>query len=165
MHMKTLPLAFIILAFSCVSQQKYDELQEKVNHLESQNSELIKTLHEFTDNKTPYATPSYQNREEVKIAIPSTYAFVLLEVEEVTGFTTANGFLENKTQRFNYTSLVKEFKPFNEEVKYQFLDEIVGEYKLNRGGVPTSGKILKRECFVFNSYEEASKEREKYVLQ
>jgi hypothetical protein len=157
------PLAFIMLTVSCVSKQKYDELEKKLKHLEIQNSELHKTLTLYMEKTTPRAAyePQDETAETPEFAFPK-YAFVVLEVEEVTRTAYENGAWNKTTGKFNSTSQIQEFKSFNEDTKYRFMDEITQHYKLTNS---REGQVNNRRCFVFNSYEEASKEREKYVIQ
>lgn len=165
-NMKTLkiyPLLFIILTLSCVSKQKYDELQKKFDRIDAQNTQLKEQLVRQYENRIPTPPPTYNYQDEM-VVLPS-YAFVVLDVEEITKRSLENGIWQETWGKFTSTSQIKEFRPFTEEAKYIFLDEVVASYKQANAGPPKDGKVLKRECLSFKTYEEASKEREKYILQ
>ncbi|WP_279195526.1 hypothetical protein [Chryseobacterium indoltheticum] len=80
-----------------------------------------------------------------------TYYFVVLNVIDERPTM--------KTKQVIYTSDVDEVMKYSSELKYKILDKIVADYK-NRY---IYGDVTKREIYTFNTYEEASIEREKFT--
>ena len=86
------------------------------------------------------------------------YCFVLLkatQTEPVWG----------KNEYFNYCTKVQEYSNVGEDLKYRLMDDAQESYLRSPSGALHRGKVTARECFVFDSYSEASQEREKYLIQ
>lgn len=69
------------------------------------------------------------------------------------------------TKEYYYTTEIKSFTNFNDDDKYKYMDECqqVSEFKIEILRNKTT--IIDRECFVFDSYKDASNAREKYYLE
>jgi hypothetical protein len=63
-----------------------------------------------------------------------------------------------------YTTQVNQLSNYNDNVKYRLLDEVVANYKKSPSGMLYKGSIKKRNIYLFDTYEQASKAREKYIM-
>jgi len=128
-------------------QEKIDEQTKEINRLEERLSKI-----ENQQN----SEPSYNGKEEGNNSnYGSQYYFVVLEVIE-------KHYPNN--EQFYYTTQVNQISNYNDNIKYRLLDEVVTKYKNSPSGMAFNGNVRKRDIYLFNSYEEASKAREKYIM-
>jgi hypothetical protein len=62
-------------------------------------------------------------------------------------------------ERYNLVSDINEVNNYNNETKYRLLDDFTKQCSKT-----TTSKLIKRDIFIFDSYEKASIEREKYII-
>lgn len=67
-----------------------------------------------------------------------------------------------KIVEYYVTSPIVTFNKFDDDIKYNFMDEVQSNYRRNSFSADP-GKITKRECFVFDNYKDASLARSKYT--
>lgn len=158
-------LKFIIGLFllaSCESQQKVKELEQKIKVLEYQLqvkqihiTSLTQRLEEFENQRNGAFEKSQLNNNLNYSTTENQYYFIVLEIIEDRTFDK---------QEFYYTTQVNQIKIYNESIKYQLLDEVVSDYKNSARGSVYNGTVKNRNIYLFNSYENASKAREKYIM-
>ncbi|GAB3422015.1 hypothetical protein [Niabella aquatica] len=85
------------------------------------------------------------------------YIFVVLEVSEDNGLEIKNYYV---------TSDILEMSEFelDENNKYKLLDDYVKSYKRSPSGSVYKGKIKSRKIYNYETYEKASKAREKFIM-
>ncbi len=120
-------------------EKQIKDLEERINKIETEKPSSYKNV---SDNQ-----PTHTN---------SQYYFILLKVKEQHGLIL---------QSLNYSSEVTEITNYNESIKYKLLDNAVSNYKSSMGAAVYNGSIYSREIFLFDTYEAASKEREKYIMR
>lgn len=142
-------MLLVILINSCKNNEtenlKYEIKikQQMINDLTKRVSELEYELHDL-------------KIDSINLANNSTkYYFVVLRVTE-DHITTK--------EPLNYTSVINEINEYNETIKYKILDEISYQYKRSPAGIAWKGSINDRQIYIYSTYEEASKEREKYFM-
>lgn len=154
----------ILLLISCNSSQKKVESLEKENALKqseiqqqkNQIEKLEKRLSALEQTEYPssnednYSPPSNNNSYSNK-----QYYFVVLKVVE--------DHYPNK-ESFYYTTSVNELSNYDEAIKYQLLDKVVSNYKSSPSGMVYKGNVKDRQIYLFDNYAEASKAREKYIM-
>lgn len=147
--------AFMLLSFSsCETSQKKVESLEKekalnetqIQQQKEQIDKLEKRLSALEQNETPSSDNSFGNKQ---------YYFIVLKVIE--------DHITNKESLY-YTTSVNEISNYDEETKYQLLDEVVSNYKNSPSGRVYKGNVRDRQIYLFNNYTEASKAREKYIM-
>lgn len=158
-----------VLCLSCNSQKEKtagdSKLLAKVDSLINENRKLSEQLSQASQNEKSNIseTSTFQNTEGIS---KQKYAFVLLVVKITEPYYSK--LLEKmttKTEQYSICSPVKSFDSFNEDIKYQFMDEFQSNYMKGRlQGDTYSTVIDSRQCFAFETYVEASKEREKYLI-
>jgi hypothetical protein len=163
-------LIVVLIFFSSCNSGKKNEspnskLLQKIDSLDKENKKLAEQLsatrQQTIANESQPA--SIQNNSSVA---KGNYAFVVLSVKITEPyFSELLQKKTTKTEDYSICSKVRQFDIFNDDLKYQFMDDIQNEYMKGRmQGGSYSTKIANRQCFAFNTYEEASKEREKYLL-
>ena len=145
----------MLLSFSsCETSQKKVESLEKekalnetqIQQQKEQIDKLEKRLSALEQNETPSSDNSFGNKQ---------YYFIVLKVIE--------DHITNKESLY-YTTSVNEISNYDEETKYQLLDEVVSNYKNSPSGRVYKGNVRDRQIYLFNNYTEASKAREKYIM-
>lgn len=166
MSLAKILLIVCLLSIGCNSKQEKAEndskLSTKVDSLINENRKLNEQLSKTPQQITPNDSIAQPDQEKSSIETnKEKYGFVLLKVVVNNGYERIGDNMLPKLELRNVCSQIKTFSLFNEDVKYQFMDEFQSHYMT--GSMGTTLKT--RECFAFNSYEEASKEREKYLIQ
>ena len=154
MYMKILFYFLLVIFFSCTSNTNSDNVQRKIEQLERENKDLKEKSFDNTSNDN-------------FVLNSKKYAFVLLEVIQVeTELDKSEAIYKavEVSKSYNYCSGIEDFQVFNEDVKYKFMDEVQQEY-MNMNGRIYKGRVKTRNCFSFDSYEAASKERERYLVE
>lgn len=152
---------FIFLFSSCDSstqtqklKRENQEKQEKIDEQTKQINRLEERLNKIENQQT--SEPSYNDKEVSSYSnYGNQYYFIVLEVIE-------KHYPNN--EQFYYTTQVNQLSNYNDNIKYRLLDEVVTQYKNSPSGMVYKGNVKKRDIFLFNSYEEASKAREKYIM-
>lgn len=122
-------------------QKQIARLEQRLNSLETKsNSHNTNSSFENGYNSASYATQYY---------------FIVLEVVE--------NHVMDKRKMF-YTTQVNQISNYSENTKYKLLDEVVSSYKNSPSARVYEGDVKKRNIYLFGSYEEASKAREKYIM-
>jgi hypothetical protein len=101
--------------------------------------------------------------KEYELRHPSTsvkHVFVVLNVTQEE-FNT-NGYSHHQ---YVVTTGIESYNYIDETLKYKILDQAQQSYLQNFKRQVDKGTVNKRELLVFDSYEEASKEREKYTIK
>jgi len=98
-----------------------------------------------------------ENNNIIKEA-SAKYFFVLLKVTQTEP-------VSGKDELYNYCTKIQEISKLGEDLKYRLMDEAQEIYLASPAGSLHNGRVTARECLIFGSYQEASKEREKYLLQ
>lgn len=133
---------------NALKQSEIQQQKEQIDKLEKRLSALEQT--EYPSNDDKYSPPSNNNSFGNK-----QYYFVVLKVVE--------DHYPNK-ESFFYTTSVNEISNYDEAIKYQLLDKVVSNYKSSPSGMVYKGNVKDRQIYLFNNYAEASKAREKYIM-
>ncbi|MDF2831985.1 MAG: hypothetical protein K0Q82_1091 [Chryseobacterium indoltheticum] len=150
-------LIFNTILLSCNNDFKYEkenlELKNQILEKERQLDFYKNQLSELENRLQVLEFDKDQNRksDDSNQLGNVTYYFVVLNVIDERPTM--------KTKQVIYTSDVDEVMKYSSELKYKILDKIVADYK-NRY---IYGDVTKREIYTFNTYEEASIEREKFT--
>lgn len=145
----------LILLVSCDGQKKDSDLETRLNKLEQENEKLKEKLEntpETTNSGIPY------NSEPAS----TSYVFTRLIVEQEE-YASPNAYTKVPVEQ-NYCSMIKEFPRVDSDLKYRLMDEIQSRYLSSPVAQLKHGKVKNRECFVFATYEEASKKREEFIV-
>ena len=126
-----------------VKQRVIDEQQRQINSLQ----ERLTTLESHSNDQNVEGIASFSN---------SQYYFIVLQVSE-------ERFSEGE-QHFYFVTQINEIMDYNENLKYKLLDDVVLTYKNSSNASLFNGSVKKRNIYLFSSYQEASKAREKYVI-
>ena len=132
-----------------IKQSKIDEQERQINQLEDR----LNKLEETQKSEPVINTPNSYNEDYSNYS--GQYYFVVLEVTE-------DHIVEK--QNLYYTTQVNQLNNYNDNVKYRLLDEVVTNYKKSPSGMAYKGNVKKRNIYLFDSYEQASKAREKYIM-
>ena len=173
MKMKLIFILFTTtFLFSCQNGEKTNDLQNENQILELKNKEQKNTIDnqeqkinqleerlnrlEETQNETQGVQPVNNDYVDNDFSNYSgQYYFIVLEIEEYH-------FPNN--EKYFYTTQVNQLSNYNDNVKYKLLDEVVSNYKNSINAIVHKGSVNKRNIFLFDSYEQASKAREKYIM-
>lgn len=142
--------------YGCASGSE-KELLEKQNKIEEQSAQ-IKQLQSRLAQYEQLQPQGLLNTDDGNAGtgnLGHQYYFIVLDIVE-NHYTSR--------QRFTWTTSVKTIGVLNDELKYRLLDQEVSNYKNSANGIVYNGSIKKREIYLFNSYQEASKAREKYIM-
>jgi hypothetical protein len=150
-------LLLLIFLFSCTNKRKEAELEDRLAKLEKDNKELQDKL-----NFTTEAPVEEQQIPESTIA-ENNYVFVKLVVEQEEPKFGSPETDYKQSVTYNYCSEILKLASFDSELKYTLMDDVQQNYYRSKGQF-YNGKVKSRECFVFSSYEEASKKREEYLM-
>jgi hypothetical protein len=138
-------------------------LEDRLNKLEQENQSLKNEIKQER-NKVPEVPTNYDVPQEITYR---KFVFVKLIVQqrELKEFNTQNG-INDMHENVNYTicSKIIEVGLFTETEKYQLLDKVQTAYINSANAQVYEGKVLNRQCYEFNTYEEASKQREKFTM-
>ncbi|MCF2446223.1 hypothetical protein L0657_19860 [Dyadobacter sp. CY345] len=150
-------LLLLIFLLGCNGKQKNADLEDRISKLEEENRELQNKL--ATNTSPPISNlPNYDNPSSPA----GVYAFVLLTVKQEEYDASASETNYKQVVSYNYCSGIGEFSFVNNDLKYKLMDQTQLEY-FKGDGKYKNGKVGSRECFVFSTYEEASKKREEYL--
>jgi len=166
--MKKLNKAFVIVQL--ITLMSLGCNSDKIAQLEKENNELRKKV---SDQENDYSNErdnieTNKNDNQVK-----KYAMVVLSVtqrEFDAEAAQSSAYVRDGppspyvTRKYNYCSAIKSFTNLTEDKKYEFLDEIQSLYLGSIDAKMNKGHIKSRQIFVFDTYEEASKEREQYMI-
>ena len=113
---------------------------------------LVESLNKF------YQLGRYsQPNNSVSFAASEKYCFVLLKATQTD--------YDGKEEYFNYCTKIQDFLNIGEDLKYKLMDNAQESYLGSPSGGLHKGRVTSRECFIFDTYQEASKEREKYLIR
>jgi hypothetical protein len=155
-----------LLIITGVSCKGNSNTEARLKKLEEENKELREKL-EQTNNteESPYSNTSnsnnYANTPDPYYSQASKYVFVLLSVSQKE---YAENYMGKVTKTYNYCSGIEQFPYVTEDLKYQLMDKVQSKYQNSGGAMLYDGEVNDRKVFVFDSYEQASKEREKYLI-
>ena len=160
---KILLLAITFLLLSCDNSKNQNKLEEEIrnkqNTIDLQQIQIIQLeerINRLENNTSNNSNDNYAPNENQNNAnYFGQYYFIVLEVIEDHVFEKEN---------FYYTTQVNQLSNYNENVKYRLLDEVVTEYKRSPSGIAYKGNVKKRNIYLFDTYEQASKAREKYIM-
>jgi hypothetical protein len=142
------------LLFACNNKQKENDLESRLAKLEQENKELKEKVTNVP--QTPYS----ESIEPVTTTSPViSYAFTRLIVEQQEYDMDAHAYV-NMTM--NFCSSIKEYSKLDNDVKYYLMDQAQQRYL--KDSQHLNGHVKSRECFVFSSYEDASKKREEFLV-
>ncbi len=153
-------LSFFIIAvmltsaYGCGGSEREKELRAKQETIEAQSAQ-IKLLKTQLAQQQPQGGVNTDDGSAGVGGMVVHYYFIVLEIVEDH---------HTSRQRLNWTTSVKTIGVLNDDLKYRLLDQEVSNYKNSPNGIVYNGSIKKREIFLFNSYQEASKAREKYIM-
>lgn len=138
--MRYLALIFLIVACNNASQ-----------HSDSLRVDSLTKLNDSLNNQLKKAVQKNLATEELEVS-KSNYCYVL-----ITYINREMGSGLQGLQDVTYLtwSDITEVSKFNEDVKYRLMDEFEKKFLANPPAY--FKKIIKRECFFFDSYVEASK--------
>jgi hypothetical protein len=125
----------------------------KVNEQLHDSIKLVDSLDKFYQ-LGKYAKGNNNN----SIVTSEKYCFVLLKVTQTEP-------LWGKDEYYNYCTKIQEISTVDEDSKYRLMDDAQEIYLGSPSGTLHNGSVIERECFIFDSYQEASREREKYLIQ
>ena len=148
---------FLSLLSSC---NTHNTTEERLKKLEQENKELkekISTEQPNRSNSTNYqnTSPNYNTSTNTK------YVFVLLKTTQIERDEMTMDKIE---KRYNYCSEIQNLPFISEDIKYELMDKVQRSYKNSASAIVYNGRVNSRQVFVFDSYEEASKAREKYLV-
>jgi hypothetical protein len=136
-----------------VQEKTLSALNERMNNLEQAQAPQPSGP---IANSTPEPTNAGNQNTYGK-----KYYFIVLNVREVEAYSARmDG--QKEVSRYYYVSSVGELDYVDEDVKYKLMDEMVVRYKQTDWN--NSKSIDKRRIYLFDSYQSASKAREKYVI-
>jgi hypothetical protein len=157
---KIIRLFLLISLLGCNNEKKNNELEKRLTELEAENQALKEAI--TAPDTDPIRIPS--NTVDDNFAHPSkTFAFVLLVVEQQEENPKHLDSRMYDLYKFNLCSGIQELDYIDDNIKYKLMDEIQADYYNGKARF-NRGKVLSRECLTFNSYKEASIEREKYLV-
>lgn len=156
-------LATTLLLLSCENSNNQKKLQEdnqnKQNTIDEQQrqiTQLEERLNRLENNTSNSNTDNYVPTENQNNSnYYGQYYFIVLEVIEDHTF---------EKESFYYTTQVNQLSNYNDNIKYRLLDEVVSDYKKSPSGMVYKGSVKKRNIYLFDTYEQASKAREKYIM-
>ena len=137
----------------------------KIDSLINENRKLSEQLSQASQREKNNA-PDNSVSDNADRTNKAQYVFVVL-VAKITEpyYSKLLEKMTTKTEEYSICSQVKPFEVFNEDIKYEFMDEIQANYMKGRMQSESySTVITSRQCLAFNTYQEASKEREKYLI-
>lgn len=85
------------------------------------------------------------------------FVFVVLSVHEQTTHGLEIERFENK----QLVSGIAELENYNDDTRARIEDDLIQQYKMS----PWSGDIVSKQTFAFDSYSEASKKRNMYIIE
>jgi hypothetical protein len=143
-----------ILAIGCQgSNKEIAALYSKMDSLQRQNSVLLERIKSIDSTKPSGLSDTFV----VNTKSQTKYCFVVLSVSQIEP-------VWGKTEYYFYSTAIKEYDYVDEDTKYRLMDAAQQGYLSSWPAVEGKGRVRERKCFVFDSYEQASKEREKYLL-
>ncbi len=167
---------------SLLSENK--KLNDKISKIEKDKESIkdIKSTQTQSEiNSTQNSSNSNSSSNDFSdngITTNKKYAFVLLsivkkefnreqlnmdlEMERTTGKEVPEkGY---RFENYSVTSKIQTFNNFNEDIKYKFIDDVQNNLK-NSAIALNMESVKNRQCFVFNTYKEASIARAKYTTE
>jgi len=150
---RILQVIALLSMLGCNNQQKENKLESRLNNLEQENKALKEKL-----NRVPQVS-ELEAEKPVDTIFKSQYAFTRLVVEQEE-YDFSDGHL--KTEAYNVCSSIEEFSNVDNDLRYKLLDQAQQKYLTN--SQHKKGSVKSRDCFVFLSYEEASKKREEFLI-
>jgi len=145
--MKTilLPALLFTVLLSCEKSKPNREPDPHIDSLIAKTKANAKIQFEEIDRKL-----------EAHAKAQKQYVFVRLLVEEDFGM---------QTRLANFVSGIQDItSALSEDEKAQLEDLIISKYLNSSGGQLGSGRIKKKETFVFSSYAEASEKRNSFLI-
>ena len=153
---------FFCLFVSCNSQDKIKQLEKenasKESEIQQQKQQIDKLeqrLSALEQNDNYTSNENYPPSSNGNSGGSKQYYFIVLKVVE--------DHITNKESMY-YTTSVNEIYNYDEVVKYQLLDKVVSNYKNSPSGMAWKGNVKDRQIYLFDNYAEASKAREKYIM-
>jgi len=149
MKYSVLILLSIALCSSCRNKEienlKYEikVKNQMISELSIQNTKLEHELHDI----------------KIDSINGKKFVFAIFTFEK----TNSDSYNKSKSEIFYRITEIKEFNNFNEEMKYRFMDNYMNDAMLKLKMEYLKENLKDRQCFAFNSYLEASSEREKYT--
>lgn len=138
-------LLFCVIS-SCNSNNQSSKLEERISQLEKENKSLK------------------QSENSIQIKEPvNQYAVIVLHVESLVEKTPGEmgvNFDPYKKYKGYYVSGVRTESDDSESNKYRLMDEFQSDFMNDSH----EGKVDSRNIYFYNTYEEASKAREKFML-
>lgn len=150
----TLLMSLTVLV-SCNNQGNDSDLENRINKLEQENKTLKETLTRTTQPSSSEDVNKFESSS-------SNYVFTRLIVEQEE-YATPDAYTKVPVER-NYCSMIKKYTNVDSDLKYRLMDEIQSRYLSSPVVQLKHGKVKSRECFVFATYEEASKKREEFII-
>lgn len=150
--------SFLVLFFGCNSDNK---TEERLKRLEQENKELkekISTEKLYIPQNNQNTSPNNNTDNQSRA---SKYVFVLLKTTQTEYNETS---MERVDRRYNICSEIERLAYVDEDMKYSLMDQVQGSYMKSASRIMDRGRVNSREVFVFDTYEEASKAREKYLV-
>lgn len=95
------------------------------------------------------------------------YVFVVLVVSEKTGVSYDNDGVPHPFQpeeKISMTEIVEFQNQLTDEDKLKIEDQVINNYMKSASAMVNKGRIINKELFIFNSYAEASKKRNSYLI-
>ncbi|MFN3022045.1 hypothetical protein ACK1KB_13880 [Chryseobacterium sp. TY3] len=154
-----------LLLISCQNNEKQQELDNKNQILQTANREQKSTIDaqsQKINQLEERLSKLEENKQDLQDSQPNDfsnysgqYYFIVLEIEE---------FHYPNTEKFFYTTKVNQLSNYDDNIKYQLLDEVVSNYKNSVNAKVYKGSVNNRNIYLFNTYEQASQAREKYIM-
>lgn len=120
-----------------INQQVISELRSQITELEHKISDI-----------------------QIDSIIGKKFVFAVFTIEE----KSLDSYNNPQPEIYYKITEIKEFNDFNEEMKYRYMDNCMNDPVLKLKMEYLKQNLKNRQCFVFNSYSEASAEREKYSM-
>jgi hypothetical protein len=149
-------IAYILFLGGCTGPDK----DQQIKSLTEQNAEFKEENDSLRSNVYLLRT-SIDSINYVKRNTPSKFEFVILYVTQ-DALVIADHVED--AQFFKYCTEIKKFPEINEDLEYQLMDGAQSYYQEYYMGAGSGRRhITDRKCLVFDSYAEASKERQRLL--
>lgn len=160
-------LPLIVLASCNLNTKKINSLQNENREKQAQISEqkleiekLNRKVFALEQNRNNDNSNDFENSNGSEIDNPNQllnkqYYFIVLKITEKR--------IMNIEDFYSVTE-VNEIGNFSESIRYKLLDKVVSNYMNSIDAKLYEGSVKQRNFYLFNSYIEASKAREKYII-
>jgi hypothetical protein len=146
-----------ILVLSSCDTELLKQKDKIIDSLQSSNFQLKSDLENYKQiNSNQLKAIDYYKQFEPKFA--KKFAFVIIKYSRKVIETSpnSNDLIPVTKHYINWTN-IQEVEDYNEDLKYRLIDHAESSLRENFSNFNKDDIIESKECYVFNSYSEASK--------